>query len=116
MAFTADARMIKAAEACISELNLNAIRGLVVSGDTFVNGAERLVRIHAIFPQAIAVEMEAAAIGHVCYKFKVPFLVIRTISDVADKKSHLSFGEFLGITAQQSSLIVEKLLERLEHG
>lgn len=115
-AFTADARLIAAAEACISELNLNAVRGLVVSGDAFINGAEPLARIRATFPQAIAVEMEATAIGHVCHQFKVPFVVVRAISDVADKASHLSFEEFLSVAAQQSSLMVEKLLARLARG
>ena len=115
-AFTADAQLIAAAEACISELNLNAVRGLVVSGDAFINGAEPLARIRATFPQAIAVEMEATAIGHVCHQFKVPFVVVRAISDVADKASHLSFEEFLSVAAQQSSLMVEKLLARLARG
>ncbi|MBA2815650.1 5'-methylthioadenosine/S-adenosylhomocysteine nucleosidase [Candidatus Pantoea persica] len=115
-AFAADAALIAAAEACISELNLNAVRGLVVSGDAFINGAEPLARIRTTFPQAIAVEMEATAIGHVCHQFKVPFVVVRAISDVADKASHLSFDEFLSVVAQQSSLMVEKLLARLAHG
>ena len=115
-AFTADAQLIAAAEACISELNLNAVRGLVVSGDAFINGAEPLARIRATFPQAIAVEMEATAIGHVCHRFKVPFVVVRAISDVADKASHLSFEEFLSVAAQQSSLMLEKLLARLPRG
>jgi adenosylhomocysteine nucleosidase len=115
-AFRADAQLIAAAEACISELNLNAVRGLVVSGDAFINGAEPLARIRATFPQAIAVEMEATAIGHVCHQFKVPFVVVRAISDVADKASHLSFEEFLAVAAQQSSLLVEKLLARLARG
>ena len=92
------------------------MRGLVVSGDAFINGAEPLARIRATFPQAIAVEMEATAIGHVCHQFKVPFVVVRAISDVADKASHLSFEEFLSVAAQQSSLMVEKLLARLARG
>ncbi|WP_048785252.1 5'-methylthioadenosine/S-adenosylhomocysteine nucleosidase, partial [Pantoea vagans] len=56
------------------------------------------------------------AIGHVCHQFKVPFVVVRAISDVADKASHLSFEEFLSVAAQQSSLMVEKLLARLARG
>ncbi len=115
-AFSADAQLIAAGEACISELNLNVVHGLVVSGDAFINGAESLARIRATFPQAIAVEMEATAIGHVCHQFKVPFVVVRAVSDVADKASHLSFEEFLAVAAQQSSLLVEKLLARLARG
>ena len=115
-AFAADEKLIAAAEQVIKQLNLNAVRGLVVSGDAFINGAEPLARIRSTFPQAIAVEMEATAIGHVCHQFKVPFVVVRAISDVADKESHLSFDEFLSVAAKQSSLMVENLLAQLARG
>lgn len=112
-AFAADGALIAAAEQSIASLSLNAVRGLVVSGDAFINGAEPLNRIRSTFPQAIAVEMEATAIGHVCHQFGVPFVVLRAISDVADQESHLSFEEFLVVAAQQSSLLVETLLAQL---
>ncbi|ADU68065.1 5'-methylthioadenosine/S-adenosylhomocysteine nucleosidase [Pantoea sp. At-9b] len=115
-AFVADDKLIAAAEQVIKQLDLNAVRGLVVSGDAFINGAEPLARIRNTFPQAIAVEMEATAIGHVCHQFKVPFVVVRAISDVADQESHLSFDEFLSVAAKQSSLMVENLLAQLTRG
>ena len=115
-AFPGDEKLIAAAESCIQQLNLHAVRGLVVSGDAFINGAEPLARIRATFPQAIAVEMEATAIGHVCHQFATPFVVIRAISDVADQESHLSFEEFLSVAAKQSSLLVETLLGQLARG
>lgn len=115
-AFKADDKLIAAAEQCIARLSLHAVRGLVVSGDAFINGAEPLARIRSTFPQAIAVEMESSAIGHVCHQFGVPFVVIRAISDVADRESHLSFDEFLVTAAKQSSLMVETLLAHLSRG
>ncbi|WP_210080841.1 5'-methylthioadenosine/S-adenosylhomocysteine nucleosidase [Pantoea endophytica] len=115
-AFVADDKLITAAELVIKQLDLNAVCGLVVSGDAFINGAAPLERIRTTFPQAIAVEMEATAIGHVCHQFKVPFVVVRAISDVADQESHLSFDEFLSVAAKQSSLMVENLLVQLARG
>lgn len=115
-AFVADDKLIAAAELVIKQLDLNAVRGLVVSGDAFINGAAPLAHIRTTFPQAIAVEMEATAIGHVCHQFKVPFVVVRAISDVADQESHLSFDEFLSVAAKQSSLMVENLLVQLARG
>ncbi|MCD1126670.1 5'-methylthioadenosine/S-adenosylhomocysteine nucleosidase [Jinshanibacter sp. LJY008] len=112
-AFPADSRLIALAERCIQQCDLHAVRGLICSGDAFINGAEPLARIRATFPAAIAVEMEAAAIGHVCYQFDTPFVVVRAISDVADQKSHLSFDEFLVVAAQQSSLMVGAMLKAL---
>ena len=100
-----------AAESCIKALDLNAVRGLIVSGDAFINGSVGLAKIRHNFPQAIAVEMEATAIAHVCHNFKVPFVVVRAISDVADQQSHLSFEEFLAVAARQSTLMVENLVQ-----
>lgn len=115
-AFKADDKLIAAAEECIKSLDLNAVRGLIVSGDAFINGAEGLAKIRRNFPQAIAVEMEATAIAHVCHSFAVPFVVVRAISDVADKESHLSFDEFLAVAAKQSTLMVEALVQKLARG
>ncbi|ANI30992.1 5'-methylthioadenosine nucleosidase [Yersinia entomophaga] len=112
-AFTADNALIELAETCIRQLNLNAVRGLICSGDAFINGAEPLARIRKTFPSVAAVEMEAAAIGHVCHAFNIPFVVVRAISDVADKESHLSFDEFLVVAAQQSTLMIEAMLKML---
>ncbi|WP_336287247.1 5'-methylthioadenosine/S-adenosylhomocysteine nucleosidase [Cronobacter dublinensis] len=115
-AFKADDKLIAAAQATIEQLNLHAVCGLVVSGDAFINGSVNLAKIRHNFPQAIAVEMEATAIGHVCHNFGVPFVVVRAISDVADQQSHLSFEEFLAVAAKQSSLMVETLLTSLNRG
>ncbi len=92
------------------------MRGLIVSGDAFINGSVNLAKIRHNFPQAIAVEMEATAIAHVCHNFSVPFVVVRAISDVADQQSHLSFDEFLVVAAKQSSLMVETLVQKLARG
>ncbi|EOD6737543.1 5'-methylthioadenosine/S-adenosylhomocysteine nucleosidase [Cronobacter sakazakii] len=115
-AFKADEKLIAAAQETIEKLNLHAVRGLVVSGDAFINGSVNLAKIRHNFPQAIAVEMEATAIGHVCHNFGVPFVIVRAISDVADQQSHLSFEEFLAVAAKQSSLMVETLLTSLNRG
>ncbi|MGP3593564.1 5'-methylthioadenosine/S-adenosylhomocysteine nucleosidase [Vagococcus sp. WN89Y] len=114
--FKADETLIAAAEACIGQLQLNAVRGLIVSGDAFINGSVMLAKIRHNFPQAIAVEMEAAAVAHVCHHFGVPFVVVRAISDVADQQSHISFDEFLAVAAKQSTLMVEALVQKLARG
>lgn len=114
--FKADEKLIAAAEECIGQLQLNAVRGLIVSGDAFINGSVMLAKIRHNFPQAIAVEMEATAVAHVCHNFGVPFVVVRAISDVADQQSHISFDEFLAVAAKQSTLMVETLVQKLARG
>lgn len=111
--FNANKKLITLAEKCIEKLNLHAVRGLICSGDSFINGTKEFTYICQIFPEAIAVEMEGAAIAHVCHQFGIPFVVVRAISDVANKESHLFFDEFLPVAARQSSLMVQTMLANL---
>ncbi|WFB47710.1 5'-methylthioadenosine/S-adenosylhomocysteine nucleosidase [Vibrio coralliilyticus] len=114
-AFTADAKLMDAAEKALSQMeDKHAIRGLICTGDTFVCTAERQAFIRQHFPSVIAVEMEASAIAQACHQFKVPFVVVRAISDVADKESPMSFEEFLPLAAKSSSEMVFKMVELLK--
>ncbi len=59
--------------------------GLTVTGDQFLTDAGRLREIKADFPEALAVDMESAAIAQVCYLRRIPFISLRIISDVVGK-------------------------------
>lgn len=109
-AFVADQQLAELARKETEKAGFNAVSGLICSGDLFVNGAEMIAKIRKDFPTVVAVEMEAASIAQVCHAFGVPFVVVRAISDVADKESHLSFDEFLPLAAEKSSTIVVKML------
>lgn len=111
--FKADSHYQTIATESIKQNKCHAVAGLICSGDAFINGHTRLQQIKTHFPDAIAVEMEAAAIGHVCWLFETPFVVVRAVSDVADKESAISFDEFLPVAAQSSSLIVESMLQHI---
>lgn len=112
-AFLPNAELVEVAKKQAEKLGLNAVSGLICSGDAFINGAEKIAQIRADFPQVAAVEMEAAAIAQVCHAMSVPFLVVRAISDIADKESHLSFDEFLPLAAEKSSEMVLAMLNNL---
>jgi adenosylhomocysteine nucleosidase len=109
-AFAADAKLMSVAEQALAQMkDKHAVRGLICTGDAFVCSAERQAFIRTHFPTVIAVEMEAAAIAQACHQFNVPFVVVRAISDVADKESPMSFEEFLPLAAQSSSEMVAKM-------
>ena len=93
--FKADDKLIAAAEACIAELNLNAVRGLIVSGDAFINGSVGLAKIRHNFPQAIAVEMEATAIAHGVEFYSSVRMTLRN----SDRSTSGQNGVFLMISA-----------------
>ncbi|MDO4698029.1 MAG: 5'-methylthioadenosine/S-adenosylhomocysteine nucleosidase [Pasteurellaceae bacterium] len=113
-AFLPDADLVELATKESQKAGFNAVAGLICSGDAFINGAEKMAQIRQDFPVVAGVEMEAASIAQVCHAFGVPFVVIRAISDVADKESHLSFEEFLPLAAEKSSSIVLAVLNSLD--
>ena len=85
--------------------------GLIVSGDRFVSSRAESAALRAVLPDALAVEMEGAAVAQVCHDFARPFAVVRTISDRADDDAHADFQRFIGdVAAPASRDIVRKVL------
>jgi adenosylhomocysteine nucleosidase len=85
--------------------------GLVVSGDRFVASAAECAALRERLPDALAVEMEGAALAQVCHDLGVPFAVVRTISDRADNSAHVDFGRFVAsIASRYSVAIVRRFL------
>ena len=113
-AFTADPLLARMAEECIAQLpHTRTVRGLIATGDTFMNCPERVERTRALFPTMQAVEMEAAAIAQTCHQFNIPFIVIRALSDIAGKESNLSFEQFLETAAEHSAQMVMAIVKRI---
>lgn len=114
-AFAADEKLMQVAEKALEQMeDKHAVRGLICTGDAFVCTAERQEFIRKHFPSVIAVEMEASAIAQACHQFNTPFVVVRAISDVADKESPMSFEEFLPLAAQSSSEMVINMANLLK--
>ena len=74
-------------------------RGLVVSGDVFVSTSDAAAALRSDLPDALAVEMEGAAVAQVCHRGGVPFGLVRTISDSADAEAGVDFPRFLRAVA-----------------
>lgn len=90
----------------LAALGLHAPRrhtGLVVSGDRFVASAAESAALRAALPDALAVEMEGAAMAQVCADFGCPLAVLRTVSDRADDSAHVDFGRFVAEVATEYS-------------
>ncbi|MFC0398517.1 5'-methylthioadenosine/adenosylhomocysteine nucleosidase [Paraburkholderia rhizosphaerae] len=87
-------------------------RGLVISGDQFIASAAAVNALRAALPDALAVEMEGAAIAQVCHEYGVPCAIVRTISDTADVHAPASFSTFLvEIAGTYSSGILRRFLQ-----
>ena len=111
--FVSDTKLVELVDRVATQLGQHVKRGLICSGDSFIQGGERLAQIKQDFPKVIAVEMEATAIAQVCHAFNVPFVVVRAISDAGDGKANMSFEEFLPLAAKQSSDMIVAMLGEL---
>lgn len=86
-------------------------RGLVLSGDRFVSSAGECEDLLRRFPDALAVEMEGAAVAQVCFDMGVPFAMLRVVSDRADDEAHVDFGRFIqDIASRYTVALVMSLL------
>lgn len=101
--------LMKAAAAALPGAALH--RGLVVSGDRFVSTTAESRALQAALPEALAVEMEGAAIAQVCHDYGVPFAAVRTVSDRADDEAHGDFVAFIrDVASRYSGAIVDAFL------
>ena len=102
----------KAADTLIAiakeKLGVQVFSGTIASGDAFVSSEELSAKIRDTFGAA-ACEMEGAAIGQVCYVNKVPFAVIRAISDDADGGACEDYPTFAKMAAKNSAKAVIEL-------
>ncbi|SES65706.1 methylthioadenosine nucleosidase /adenosylhomocysteine nucleosidase [Natronincola peptidivorans] len=92
--------------------NGKVLKGRIVSGDVFVSSTQLKDKIQDTF-QAYCTEMEGAAIGHTCHLNKVPFVVIRAMSDKADGSAHANFNEFVIEASNHSKTIIIDMLNSM---
>ena len=76
------------------------VQGIIASGDQFISDPKITAKILQDRPATVAVEMEGAAVAQVCHDHDTPFVVIRTISDEADQRSHINFSRFINEAAR----------------
>ena len=95
----------------------NAIHfGTILTGDQFISHKKRINYQHLFdYFKGDAIEMEGAALAHVCTHNNLPFLVIRTISDKADETAPKDFNAFLKIASRNNFVFIEELLKLISN-
>lgn len=86
--------------------------GRVLSGDQFIASRETVGQLYRELGGSCT-EMEGAAVAQVCSMNRLPFVVIRSMSDKADGSAHVNFAEFTVQASEHSYRIVEQMLRRL---
>lgn len=108
----ADENLARTMSGIMKDMGIRCEKGVIATGDRFVADSPSKERISEMF-SAIACEMEGGAIGHVCAVNKVPFCIIRAISDNADTGACEDFPAFAAKAAKNSAQAVITLAREL---
>ena len=112
--FKGDETLIQVAKEVNENVNaeISTFVGRVVSGDQFISDHAKKTELVENFA-GYCTEMEGAAIAQVCYLNKLPFLIIRAISDKADNSATMDYGEFEAKAIEHTVKLVSGMMEKL---
>ena len=86
--------------------------GRIATGDSFVSSSKEKQDIFKR-TKALCTEMEGCAVAHTAYLNKVPFVVIRCISDSADDNASVDFGEFQNVASDCLVDMITHLVKKI---
>lgn len=115
--FKCDEKLVLIAKnACEKLLSRGKIKnykvGRIVSGDSFVEDSDKSRYLREEL-SGVCVEMEGASISQTCLINKIPFLVIRSISDFADNNAGMSYDAFSNAAAFQAGEALSEIIKCL---
>ncbi len=112
--FQADEHLIVLArEVCARELpEIGVHTGRIVSGDQFISDSKKKAWLTENF-DGCCTEMEGAAIAHTAYLNRLPFLIIRAISDKADHSAEMNYAEFEELAIRNTVKLLNGLIASL---
>ena len=112
--FYSDEKLIEKFEKAVKEAapDLKYHKGIIATGDCFVSSMEKKLQIRDAF-NAVAVEMEGAAIAQTANANAVPCVIIRAISDLADDTAAADHEFVETEMAEHCSSTIETLLKHM---
>lgn len=96
------------------QLDVQVVKGLITSSDSFMDELSRVDDVRRLFPRVQACEMESTAIAQVAWQFGIPFVVIRSLSDIAGGDTLVSYEQFLVQASKNSAALVELMLKEID--
>lgn len=98
----------------IEDNTYKVVTGVIATGDIFCTDVKMKEKIYSKF-NAECVEMEGAAIAQVCYLDKIPFIVIRSISDSPNGNNAIVFDEFVKLASKRCAIILKEFLKKIDN-
>lgn len=112
--FPADEELLGYAFAAAETVNPGHTRiGRVATGDQFVCEKAQKERVISL-TQALCTEMEGGAIAQAAYRNRVPFVILRAISDKADNSAEMDYPTFETIAAHRCAQVTQSLAKQLK--
>ena len=106
--FDCDKDLVGQLEQILSRNGVNYKKGVVATGDRFVNDSALVKKLRDDF-DAVGADMESASIGHVCYINGTPFAILRSMSDSADENSDDDYAISLEDAVKTNAKIIMEL-------
>ena len=108
MYLSSSKKLITLIEKIMKKEKITYYKGVIASGDIFITEEKMSKKIKNKF-QALCVEMEGASIAQVCFLSHIPFLVLRSISDIPNNQNVITYENFL----KESSMKINKILLKI---
>ncbi len=108
----ADERMLLAAKAAAEKTEGKVYFGRSVTGEAFIDGKNRAMIEQTLSP--LSVDMETAAAAQICYMFNVPFIAVRTVTDVPGKTEDDAYYENCENASEVSAHLVRQMIHEMK--
>ena len=96
----------------LNNIDSNVFVGTIATGDIFCTDKNMSLKIRNKF-NADCVEMEGAAIAQVCYLCNIPFIIIRSISDVVNGTNTIDYDKFAISSANKVAKLLNDIILKL---
>ena len=108
LCFQPDPALVKKAVHIAEKLQIPYSMGAVATQDIFMSDPADFDKLMARFPQAACSEMEGGAVAQVATSFQVPFLMLRSLSDVVcHEENPMEFQTFCKKASERASQFLE---------
>ncbi|MFS0751360.1 5'-methylthioadenosine/S-adenosylhomocysteine nucleosidase [Oceanobacillus sp. 1P07AA] len=111
--YKADEQLVNLASEVMKDIEISSRTGVIATGDSFMQHKDQTDIVKKRFPDMLALEMEAASIAQVCYRYNTPFVITRALSDIAGKESSLSFDQFLDTAGKNAAQLIINMVNKI---
>ena len=109
----ADKNLIDALmKVCENLEDTTVLSGRIATGDQFISNTEKRLKLGKDF-DALACEMEGGAVGHACYRNKVPFAILRCISDDLTNSTSMDYESFKAFAASKTTAVLSDFIKEM---